>query len=133
MTIHLNVTSDLERQLRKVADQMGLTLDTYIMRLLQKDLRAHTAPARLSSEESKLLKQINASLSAMDWERYRGLLAKRDNEILTAGEHTELIALSDQLEEANVRRMTALAELARLRKTTVPALVEDLGLSSAHA
>ena len=46
MTIHLNVTSDLERQLRKVADQMGLTLDTYIMRLLQKDLRAHTAPAQ---------------------------------------------------------------------------------------
>ena len=48
------------------------------MRLLQKDLRTHTAPARLSPEESQLLKQINASLSAIDWERYRGLLAKQD-------------------------------------------------------
>jgi hypothetical protein len=112
---------------------MGLTPDTYIMRLLQEDLRAHTAPVRLSPEESQLLKQINASLSAIDWERYRGLLAKRDNEILTASEQTELIALSDQLEEANVRRMKAVAELARLRKTTVPTLMETLGLSVAHA
>ena len=133
MTIQLNVTSELERQLKNVADQMGLTPDTYILRLLQKDLQTHAAPARLSPEESKLLKQINASLSAIEWERYRVLLAKRDNEILTASEHTELIALSDQIEEANARRMEAVAELARVRKTTVPALVENLGLSSAHA
>ena len=133
MTIQLNVTSELERQLKNVADQMGLTPDTYILRLLQKDLQTHAAPARLSPEESKLLKQINASLSAIEWERYRVLLAKRDNEILTASEHTELIALSDQIEEANARRMEAVAELARVRKTTVPALVENLGLSFAHA
>ena len=133
MTIQLNVTSELEHQLKNVADQMGLTPDTYILRLLQKDLQTHAAPARLSPEESKLLKQINASLSAIEWERYRVLLAKRDNEILTASEHTELIALSDQIEEANARRMEAVAELARVRKTTVPALVENLGLSSAHA
>jgi antitoxin component of RelBE/YafQ-DinJ toxin-antitoxin module len=133
MTIQLSVTSELERQLRKVADQMGLTPDTYIMRLLQKDLQTRAAPARLSPEESKLLKQINASLSAIEWERYRILLEKRDNEILTASEQTELIALSDQIEEANARRMEAVAELARVRKTTVPSLVENLGLSSAHA
>lgn len=133
MTIQLSVTSELERQLKKAADQMGLTPDTYIMRLLQKDLQTHAAPVRLSREESQLLKQINASLSTIEWERYRSLLAKRDNEILTTGEQTELIALSDQIEEANVRRMEAVAELARVRKTTVPALMENLGLSSAHA
>lgn len=132
MTIQLGATSDLERQLKKAADQTGLTPDTYILRLLQKNLQAHAAPARLSPEESQLLKQINASLSAIEWERYHILLEKRDNEILTANEQTELIALSDQIEEANVRRMKAVAELARVRKTTVPALVENLGRSSAH-
>jgi antitoxin component of RelBE/YafQ-DinJ toxin-antitoxin module len=134
MTIHLNVNSELERQLKKVANQLGLTPDTYIMRLLQKDLQTHAVPARLSPEESKLLKKINSSLSAIEWERYRSLLAKRDAESLTGPEQAELIVLSDQIEEANTRRMKAVAELAHLRKTTVPALVETLGLSSsAHA
>lgn len=134
MSIQLNVNSELERQLKKVASQLGLTPDTYIMRLLQRDLQTHAAPARLSPDESKLLKKINSSLSAIEWERYRLLLAKRDAETLNEREHAELVALSDQIEEANARRMKAVAELARLRKTTVPALVESLGLSSsAHA
>ena len=33
MTIQLDVTSELESQLNKVAKQMGLTPDTYIKRL----------------------------------------------------------------------------------------------------
>jgi antitoxin component of RelBE/YafQ-DinJ toxin-antitoxin module len=133
MTIHLNISSELERRLKKVAKQLGLAPDTYIVRLLQKDLQAHALPARLSQKESKLLRQINTSLSAIEWERYRILLAKRDAESLTQDEHAELVAISDQIEEANARRMKAVVELARLRKTTVPALVETLGLSSAHA
>jgi antitoxin component of RelBE/YafQ-DinJ toxin-antitoxin module len=133
MTIHLNVNSELERRLKKVASQMGLTPDTYIMLLLQKDLQNRTTPARLSPEESKLIKKINSSFPVIDWERYRVLLAKRDAEELTGQEQVELIAFSDQIEEANARRMKAVAELARLRKTTVPALMEILGLSSLYA
>ena len=132
MTIHLHVTSELERQLNKVARQMGLTPDTYVARLLQQELDKRAAPARLSHEESMLLQQINASLSSIEWERYRALLAKRDNETLTADEQTELISLSDQIEESNVRRMKAVAELAQARNTTIPALVASLGLSPAH-
>lgn len=134
MSIQLNVNSELERQLKKVAGQLGLTPNTYIMRLLQRDLQTHAAPARLSPDESKLLKKINSSLSAIEWERYRLLLAKRDAEALNEQEQAELVALSDQIEEANALRMKAVAELARQRKATVPALVESLGLSSsAHA
>ena len=133
MTINLNVTPELERKLKQVARQMGLAPDTYIMQLLQQDLQTHAASARLSPEESKLLQEINTSLSTIEWERYRLLQAKRNAETLSAQEQAELIALSDQIENANVRRMQAVAELARVRKTTVPALVETLGLSPAHA
>ena len=132
MTIQLNVTSELERKLKKAASQVGLKPDTYIVRLLQKDLQEAAAPARLSPEESKLLKKINASLSSIAWERYRLLLAKRDAEALDAQEQAELVALSDEIEAANVRRMKAVAELARLRETSVPSLIEALGLSPAH-
>ena len=132
MTIHLNVTSELEQKLRRAASQMGLTPDTYVIRLLQKDLQSQAGSVPLSPAESKLLKQINASLSSIQWERYRILLAKRDAEELSAQEQTELITISDKLEDANVRRMKAVVELAQLRQTSVPALMETLGLSS-HA
>jgi antitoxin component of RelBE/YafQ-DinJ toxin-antitoxin module len=129
MTIHLNITSELEQKLRKVADQMGLTPDTYIVRLLQKDLQSQDQPVLLSPEESKLFKQINASLSRIKWDHYRILLAKRDAEALDAQEQAELVAISDKIEKANVRRMKAVTELARLRKISFPALMKTLGLS----
>lgn len=133
MTIHLNVTSDLEQKIKKAANQLGLKPDAYIMQVLKRELQNQLAPVRLSPKESQLLKRINASLSTIEWERYRILLGKRDAESLTEDEHAELIAFSDRIEEANARRMKAVAELARLRKTSVPALIESLGLSSAHA
>lgn len=133
MTIHLNVNSELERQLNKVARQMGLTPDTYIVRLLQQELRRQAEAPRLSHEESALLQKINTSLSAVDWNTYRALLARRDAGNLTESEQAELIALSDQIEQANVQRMSAVADLARVRNTTVSALVKSLGIAPAHA
>jgi hypothetical protein len=132
MTIHLNVTSELERQLNKVARQMGLAPDTYIVRLLQRELQKQADPSRLSHEESVLLQQINTSLSAIEWEAYRALIAKRDAGTLSASEQAELIACSDQIEEANARRMDAVANLARARKTSVSALVKSLGIAPIH-
>ncbi len=133
MTIHLNVTSDLERQLNKIAKQMGLEPDAYIVRLLQREVQKHADPSRLSHEESILLQQINNSLSGIEWERYRTLLAKRDAEDLTVTEQAELISLTDQIEEANVRRMKAVTGLARARNITVSALMKSLGLAPTHA
>jgi hypothetical protein len=132
MTIQLKVNSKLERRLQQAANQSGLTPDTYIMRLLQKDLDSQSAASRLSPTESKLLQKINTSLSAIEWERYQLLLAKRNAETLSKAEQSELITLSDQIEAANVRRMKAVAELARVRRTTVATLVETLGLSPLH-
>ncbi len=72
--------------------------------------------------------EINRSLSQIQWERYDHLVGKRRAETLTAEEIDELIALSDQVETVNVRRIEYLAELARLRSTTVSALITELGI-----
>lgn len=64
----------------------------------------------------------------MQWQRYEELIGKRQAETLTPKEHAELIVLSDQLEEANVKRIEYIAQLAALRKTTVPLLIKELGL-----
>jgi hypothetical protein len=75
-----------------------------------------------------LLLRVNEVFTPIDWKRYRELLAKRNAETISEAERMELTAISDQIETANARRIEYLAELARLRNTTVPALMSELGL-----
>jgi hypothetical protein len=128
MTLTLQITPDLEKELRRRAAQAGLAPSAYAERLIQNGLRG------LSRAEADLLQRINASLSPEAWRRYEDLLARRQDETLTLAEQTELIALSDQLEALNVERLEALTELAQLRGVSVPELMTQLGLSPrAHA
>ena len=131
MAIVIELAPELENQIRQAAAQSGLSPDTYILESVQ--ARLHAAPThfartkRLPDAEADLLQKINQRLSQISWLRYRELLAKRQAETLTSTEQTELIAFSDQIEEANVQRMTDVAALAQLRKTTIPTLMRELG------
>ena len=78
-----------------------------------------------------MLRHINLGLSQATWRRYHELVAKRRAEKLTPEEQTALLAISDQIEEANARRMAYLVELARLRKTSLGAVMADLGIKPA--
>lgn len=135
MAIIIELAPELENQIRQAAARSGLSPDAYILESVQERLHI-TSPLphrarRLPDAEADLLQKINGSLSQIAWTRYRELLAKRQAETLTPPEQTELIALSDQIEEANVQRLTYLAALAELRKTTMPALMKELGLQPA--
>lgn len=66
MNISLTVPPEIERKLKQAATQIGLSPDSYIVRLLQQELQARSTSARLSAEESDLLQRINTSLSAME-------------------------------------------------------------------
>ncbi|HQV94241.1 MAG TPA: hypothetical protein PLA27_02105 [Anaerolineales bacterium] len=133
VNVTLTVPPEMERKLKQAANQLGLSPDSYIVQVLQQELESRLTPARLSTEQTELLQRINESLSTAEWERYRFLLAQRDAENLNDREQAELISLSDKLEEANVRRMEAVAQLALLRRVTVPELMSTLGLIPAHA
>lgn len=60
--------------------------------------------------------------------RYNELIAKRQAEILTADEYEELLRLTHETEKLEARRMEYLGELARLRGTSLTALMENLGI-----
>ncbi len=104
----------------------------YVSRTLQEHLRgAEISETRnLSAEESRLLQEINVGLPDETWHRYRDLIQKRRAEALTASEQAELIAISDQIEELDARRAERLVELARTRKTSLAALMEQLGIKA---
>jgi hypothetical protein len=132
MTLEIKIPSELEQQLHQAADQAGVSADVYILRLLEQNLPTHLSDnsgKRLLHTEAQLLQRINQSLSAIDWQRYQQLLTQRDAVALSDSEHTELIALSDQIEEMNVNRIQALTELAKIRHTTVRTLITELGLT----
>lgn len=62
------------------------------------------------------------------WEHYHALLAKRRAETLTPQEQATLIEISDQIEQANARRIQYLIELASLRGTSLEAVMQELGI-----
>lgn len=84
-------------------------LDSVLQRLRPAQQQVSTVK-RLAKREADLLQSINQSLSQIEWQRYRVLLSKRQAETLTPEEQAELIALSDRIEEAKVKRITYLAE-----------------------
>lgn len=78
--------------------------------------------------EAWLLEQIKKCPDPATWDHYQDLVAKRRAETLTAGEHAELLALTEQIEMGNVHRLERLAELARLRGTTLRGIMQQLGI-----
>jgi hypothetical protein len=128
-TLTLKLTPGLEQQLLKEANQQGLELESYALKLLQQQLQPSSAVS-LAPTESELLQQINLGLSPETWGQYEVLIAKRQSETLTPEEHRILIAISDQIEKANARRIEALIALANLRKTSLEIVMRDLGVEA---
>ncbi len=69
----------------------------------------------------------------LDTSRYYELMDKRRAGNLTPEEYRELLRLTDMAEEIQARRIQDLVELARLRGTSLSALMEELGLKPAPA
>jgi hypothetical protein len=91
-------------------------------------LRLQRNAAVLSEQESELLLKINQGLPAALQHRYNDLIAKRDAGSLTSEEYTELLHLTDQVEQREAERLEYLAALAGLRQTTLTQLMSDLGI-----
>lgn len=91
-------------------------------------LQAQRRTQLLTTREADLLQQINLGISPATWQRYEELKVKRRALTLADDEHAELIAISDQIEIANARRIAALIQLADLRQTSLEALMAQLGI-----
>lgn len=120
-------------QLLKAVEQMPLPeLEQFLEQVMA--LRArHRAPG-LSRRESELLAKINRGVPRDLQGRYDALIAKRRSDALAEAEYDELLHLTEKVETLDTERVKDLAALARLRKTTLPALMKDLGIKpSAHA
>ena len=134
-SITLQLNPALEQNLREKAAQKGVGLDHYIQSLLEKISSAeppeHQKP-RLSKEEEVLLQKSSLGLSEEFWEKYRGFVAIKESRVLTESERAEFIAMTDQVEAANARRMKHLVKLAQIRQVPLLQLMAQLGIKGGN-
>ena len=133
MTLAIELKPDVEAWLRDEAKKRGEDPSLFIVETLEERRRRESnvtpvLPPRLGREESHLLTQINEGLAEEIWNRYSELVRLRRREKLTVEQHQELLELSGRIEEDHVCRIEHLVALAKLRNTTLDALMYKLGI-----
>jgi hypothetical protein len=124
--VEAQITSD---ELLKAVEQLSpAELERFVAQVIT--LRAQQKAPHLPKAESELLLKINQGLPDGLSERYTELKAKRQAETLTPKERQELVKLTARVEKIQAQRAEHLAKLARLRKTTLTALMQSLGLQA---
>jgi len=101
-------------------------IDAFLEQLLL--LRAQKKAPNFSNQETELLLKINQGIPFDIQHKYNSLTSKRNNSELTKNEYNELLLLSERIEEIEVQRIKYLSQLAKIRKTTLPQVMIDLGL-----
>ena len=124
-TIEYSSAGDLLQEVAKLDPQ---EFEHFFNQVLA--LRAQRQSQTLSRREAELLKQINLGIAPTTWQRYDVLKAKRQAATLTDPEHTELIAIGNQIEEANARRIAALTELATMYGTSLKKVMDRFGIQA---
>lgn len=131
MPITIQISPELEERLKESAAEAGLDVDEYVIEILEEKVQPG-ASGELNPEEKerRLLEKISLGIPVATWKRYNYLKALRDNEQLDPEEHTELIHISDQIEEANAERMKHMIELAELKQVPLKELMKSLGIKA---
>ena len=131
MSLVLQINPSLEKRMRQNALQKGVELSQFVVQVLELNFpEEKTKTKALSKREAILLQAINGTLTVDTWERYHSLRTKQQAETINPTESAEYAAINQQIEAANVKRLAALIELAKIRNTTLDALMKQLGLTT---
>ena len=93
-------------------------------------LQAQKKAFSLPRSESELLLKINQGLPEKFKKRYDELIEKRRAENLLPKEYDELLRMTREAEKLEAQRVECLAQLAKIRKTTLSDLMKSLGLQN---
>lgn len=85
---------------------------------------------RLPVREMQLLKMVNTGLPAEKQSYYEQLREGLQSGSLSAKEHQDWLALTEQLEIIDAERLRALVELAALRGVSLEVVMQQLGITT---
>ena len=125
-TVQVKRVYTLDKLLEAIKQLSLSDLDQLMFQILA--LKAqHKAPC-LSKDETKILLKINKGLPDKIQKRFDELVAKRQEEALAPDELQELLKLTNQIEKSDAMRVKYMAELARLRGTSLTTLMRELDI-----
>jgi hypothetical protein len=124
--LQVEVQLSSEELLKAVAQLSLPDLERFVSQVIL--LQAQRKTSNLPQAEAELLLKINQGIPSDTQNYYDELITKREAETLTPDEHNQLLELTEQIEKLQAQRIEYLAELARLRKTSLTALMENLGI-----
>ena len=127
-TVQVEAQLTTDELLRAVQQLDKTELEKFVFNVV--NLRAKQQAPSLPKNEAELLQKINQGLPKEILDKYNELVAKRQAENLTPDEHNELLELTDQVEKLEAHRVEYLAEMARLRQTSMTDLMSSLGIQS---
>jgi len=127
-SVQISTRLSTDDRLMAIEQLNSSELEDFTSRIIR--LRAKRIAPQASKDEAALLKKINHGIPLSTQERYDELVIKRDAETSTDPEYNELLQLTDQIEKVDAERLGNLAELARIRQTSLDDLMEELGIKS---
>jgi hypothetical protein len=125
-TVQVEAQLSFEDLLKAVEQLSPPELEQFVHQVIA--LQAHRKAPGLPKDEAELLLKINQGLPFDLQARYNELIAKRQAELLTPDEHTELLHLTEEVERQEGQRVRYMVELAHLRQLSLTQLLEELGL-----
>ena len=128
MDITIHLPKDLGIKVREQAQNEGVSMVSFIVSTLESQVNM-SHPIREHVQEEELVKKIiMTTLSTEFWKSYKELTEKDEAGKLSPRERKLLIELNDKKELANAAQKKHLAELAKLRNTTLRSLMEEFGI-----
>jgi sulfur carrier protein ThiS len=127
-TVHIETQITLEDLLKAVGQLSMTDLERFAAQVLR--LQAQRKAVSLPAREAELLVAINQGFPAAWRARYQALQVKLQAEGLSPEEEQEFFDLITRREKWQAQRLEALAELARLRNTTLRGVMKQLGIHS---
>jgi hypothetical protein len=128
--IHVDAQVSPEQLLKAVEQMPSTELDAFVTQIMA--LQARRGASNLTPREPELMLRIHQALPMELQRRFDELVEKRQSGEISESELGELIAITDRSEEMEADRIHALADMAELRNTTVPALMHVLEIRKAN-
>lgn len=127
MSMTIEISGDLEPILKAEAVKTGVDPIAYTNQLLRRLLVAgKSSPPALSSEEARLLNEINQGLPAEEMDYYQTLIRKRQDETISDEEFQALDRITRRLEALQLGRVQSLVKLAELWNLPLAAVMTQL-------
>ncbi len=122
MTITLELTPEMERQIQRAAQTRGKAVAEFVLESVQQKLRTDV----LSETEADLLQTINAPVATEARAQRDALLKIQTQRDLSETELATLTSCIDTVELANALRWQSLAALAEKRGLSLAEIAQEL-------